>query len=90
MLLEQKNLNLPIRLRRNRQSEAIRRMVRETELNAADLVVPLFLIDGENRSVAIESMPKIERFSIDLAVKKAKELEEKIIAQQTTQGNSDQ
>jgi porphobilinogen synthase len=74
MDLEQKFLNLPIRLRRNRQSEAIRKMVRETVLRPEDLIVPLFIIDGENCKIAIEGMPKIERLSIDLAVKKAKKL----------------
>lgn len=77
MLFDQKNLNLLIRLRRNRQSEAIRKMVRETELNAADFVVPIFIVEGENRKVPIESMPKVDRLSIDLAVKKAKELHKK-------------
>jgi porphobilinogen synthase len=68
------NLNLPIRLRRNRKSEAIRNMVRETHLSAHDLVAPLFVIDGERKRVAIESMPGVERFSIDQAVAEAKEL----------------
>lgn len=77
MQLDQKFLNLPIRLRRNRQSDAIRKMVRETILRAEDLIVPFFLIDGDNQTVPIESMPKIERISVDLAIKKAKELHKK-------------
>lgn len=74
---EQNTLNLPIRLRRNRKSEAIRKMVQETHLTPHDLVAPLFVIDGEKRRVAIESMPGVERLSIDLAVKEAKELYER-------------
>lgn len=70
-------LNLPIRLRRNRQSEAIRKMVRETHLTPHDLVAPLFLIEGEKSRIPIPSMPGIERFSIDLALKEVKELHQK-------------
>lgn len=70
------DLNLPIRLRRNRKSEAIRKMVQETHLTPHDLVAPLFVIDGEKTRLPIESMPGIERLSIDLAVKEAKELHE--------------
>lgn len=72
--IDQRILNLPIRLRRNRKSEAIRNMVRETHLTPYDLVAPLFVIEGEKNRVEIESMPGIERLSIDLAVKEAKEL----------------
>jgi porphobilinogen synthase len=68
-------LNLPIRLRRNRQSEAIRRLVQETHLTPHDLVVPLFVIEGEKKRVPIDSMPGIERLSIDLAIKEARELQ---------------
>ncbi len=77
MSIDSKMLNLPIRLRRNRKSEAIRKMVQETHLAPQDLVAPLFVIDGEKKRVEIESMPGVERFSIDLAVKEAKELHER-------------
>ncbi len=70
-------LNIPIRLRRNRKSEAIRRMVQETHLTAHDLVHPLFLIEGEKKRIPIESMPGVERLSIDLAVKEAKEFHDR-------------
>jgi porphobilinogen synthase len=75
--MNQNILNLPIRLRRNRKSEAIRKMVRETQLSSHDLVAPIFIVEGEKKRVAIESMPGIERLSIDLAVKEAKELHER-------------
>lgn len=68
---------LPIRLRRNRQSHAIRKMVQETHLLPQDLVVPLFLIEGENRKVAIPSLPAIHRLSIDLALQEAAQLHER-------------
>lgn len=67
-------LQLPIRLRRNRRSEAIRNLVRETQLEPSDLIAPLFLIEGKNQKTAISSMPAIERLSIDLAVREAKRL----------------
>jgi porphobilinogen synthase len=71
------SLSLPIRLRRNRKSEAIRKMVQETHLTPHDLVAPLFVIEGEKKRVPIESLPGVERLSIDLAVKEAKELHER-------------
>src|SRR5580704_5389534 len=77
MTFDQKILNLPIRLRRNRKSEAIRKMVQETHLTPNDLVAPLFIIEGEKKRQPIESMPGVERLSIDLALKEAKELHER-------------
>lgn len=68
-------LHIPIRLRRNRKSEAVRKMVQETHLTPHDFVAPLFIIEGENKRVPIESLPGVERLSIDLAVKEAKWLQ---------------
>ena len=62
-------LDLPTRPRRNRQSEWIRRMVRENVLTADDLIWPLFLIDGKNKRVPVAAMPGVERVSIDEAVR---------------------
>ena len=62
--------SLPTRLRRNRRTPAIRRMVQETELNAADLVAPLFLVEGHHIAEPIHSMPGICRYSLDLAFSK--------------------
>ena len=62
------------RLRRNRKSEAVRAMVRETKLSASDFVVPIFVIEGEKRREAIASMPGVERLSIDLMIEEAKDL----------------
>lgn len=76
-MLDPTVLNLPIRLRRNRQSEAIRKMVQETHLSPHDLIAPLFVIEGEKKRVPIASMPGVERLSIDLALKEAKILHEK-------------
>lgn len=62
-------LDLPIRLRRNRSTDAIRQMVRETHLHASHLAACLFLIEGENKKIPIKAMPNIYRFSIDEALK---------------------
>jgi porphobilinogen synthase len=56
------------RFRRLRKSDWSRRMVRETQLTAADLIWPVFVIDGLNRNEAIASMPGVFRLSLDLAV----------------------
>jgi porphobilinogen synthase len=52
-------LDLTTRPRRNRQSEWIRRMVRENVLTADDLIWPLFLIDGESKRVPVAAMPGV-------------------------------
>jgi porphobilinogen synthase len=63
--------------RRNRilrQSQAIRDLVTETRLSPNDFIVPLFIIEGNNESSEISSMPGYYRRSIDLTVKEVKEL----------------
>jgi porphobilinogen synthase len=63
-------LSLPIRLRRNRKSDWSRRLVRETELSVSDLIWPIFITRGP--SAPVSSMPGVSRFSIEDAVKAAK------------------
>ncbi len=67
-------LSLPLRLRRNRKSEALRSMTRETELAASDLIAPLFLIAGSSRRQLISGMPGIERLTLDLLLREAEAL----------------
>jgi porphobilinogen synthase len=62
------------RLRRLRQTEPLRRMVRETRLSPADLVYPLFVVPGKDRKEEIGSMPGQSRWSVDLLVKEASEV----------------
>lgn len=62
------------RPRRNRRTDAIRRMVRETLITPADFVAPLFVIDGTNTNIPIKSMPGCSRLTIDLLVAECKEL----------------
>jgi porphobilinogen synthase len=61
------------RLRRNRKSAWARALVCENTLTAADLIWPMFVIEGQNKSEAIASMPGVFRYSIDLAVEKVRE-----------------
>lgn len=65
---------LSIRPRRNRRNEVIRSMVRESWLAPEHLIAPLFVIDGKNQRVPINSMPGHSRLSIDEMIKEAKEL----------------
>ncbi|MFT6275335.1 MAG: porphobilinogen synthase [Halioglobus sp.] len=60
-------------MRRLRANEFSRRMVRESHLSPADLIYPVFVVEGNSTRQAIPSMPEIERMSIDELVKEAKE-----------------
>lgn len=62
-----------IRLRRSRRSAALRALVAESTLSPADLIYPVFVLDGKNRREAVPSMPGIERKSIDLLLGDAAE-----------------
>lgn len=62
------------RLRRLRQHDALRRMVRETSLSPSDLIYPIFVTEGRDRREEIVSMPGQFRLSIDLLVKEAGEV----------------
>lgn len=53
------------RPRRNRKSAVIRDMVQETQLTAANLIFPLFVMEGSNVKSEVQSMPGIYRYSID-------------------------
>jgi porphobilinogen synthase len=62
-------------MRRNRRTGWSRRLVAETGLTSADLILPIIIVDGENRREPISTMPKVERLSIDLATEVAAEAE---------------
>jgi porphobilinogen synthase len=61
-------------MRRLRASESRRRLVRESQLTVDDLILPLFVLDGEGEREQVPSMPGVERLSVDLLVKEAREL----------------
>ncbi|MCC6466209.1 MAG: porphobilinogen synthase [Planctomycetes bacterium] len=59
--MEPQPLDLPLRPRRNRKSEGVRALVRETRLDAAQLVYPLFLHE-DKADHALESLPGVKRY----------------------------
>ena len=60
------------RMRRNRTDDAIRRLLRETTLTVDDLIYPMFVIEGQSLREPVESMPGIERLSVDQLIEDAK------------------
>ena len=66
------NQQILSRLRRNRKTDSIREMIRETWLHPSDLILPLFVVEGQNLKIEIESMPDCYRLSPDLIVEEAK------------------
>ncbi|MCR9249788.1 MAG: porphobilinogen synthase [bacterium] len=61
------------RPRRNRKSAAVRDLVQETTLTTNDLMYPLFLLEGQNKKVEVDSMPGIFRLSEDQMLKEVEE-----------------
>ena len=62
------------RPRRLRRTEAVRSLVRETELNVGDLIYPMFVTEGEGVREPIDSMPGQCRFSVDELVAECREV----------------
>ncbi len=67
------NQFLAIRPRRMRKDEFSRRLMRENVLTTNDLIYPVFVLDGENRTEDVKSMPGVQRQSIDVLLKTAGE-----------------
>ena len=61
------------RLRRNRREEWSRRLVAETRLSVDDLIWPVFVQEGTNTRTPVESMPGVDRLTVDLFVEAAKQ-----------------
>lgn len=59
------------RLRRLREKDVLRRMVRETGLTPDDFIYPVFVTEGQGRREPIASMPGQSRLSVDVLVKEA-------------------
>lgn len=57
------------RYRRLRNTESLRKLVRETHLHPDNLVQPFFVVEGQNKKQPIASMPGIERYSVDQLLK---------------------
>jgi len=64
------------RMRRLRANEFSRRLVRENSLTPADLILPVFVLEGSGLRESISSMPGIERLSIDLLVAQARRVQQ--------------
>lgn len=62
------------RMRRNRATDSSRRLMRENSLTVNDLILPIFVVGGTSQSQSIESMPGVNRLSIDLLVVEAKQV----------------
>ncbi|MCL4765261.1 MAG: porphobilinogen synthase [Hyphomicrobiaceae bacterium] len=62
-----------VRMRRNRRTDWSRRLVAENVLTPADLIWPLFVVEGVNARVPVDSMPGVERLSVDLIAAAAEE-----------------
>ena len=61
------------RLRRMRRDDFSRRLMRENVLTAADLIYPVFVLEGEGREQEVPSMPGVKRQSLDKLLKTAEE-----------------
>lgn len=62
------------RMRRMRANDFSRRLMRENQLSVDDLIYPVFVIEGENCTEQVTSMPGVQRMSIDLLVQEARHL----------------
>jgi porphobilinogen synthase len=54
-----------VRMRRMRRDPFTRRLMRETTLSADDLIYPVFVLDGKSRTEKVDSMPGVERMTLD-------------------------
>ncbi len=69
------NIKFPsTRMRRMRKNDFSRRLMRENKLTVDDLIYPVFVLEGTNKREKIDSMPGVERLSMDLLVEEAREL----------------
>ena len=62
------------RMRRNRYKDFSRRLITESRLTINDLILPVFVVEGDQQLQKIDSMPGVCRFSIDLLKDEAKEI----------------
>lgn len=66
-----------VRLRRNRRTSWLRDLTSETHLQPSDLILPIFVIEGENLRTEVKTMPSVFRQSIDQVVITAMEAEKR-------------
>ncbi len=69
------NINFPLtRMRRMRYNDFSRRLMRENSLSVDDLIYPMFITEGTNQKEEISSMPGVYRYSLDLLLEQADEI----------------
>ena len=61
----------PVRPRRLRRTQGLRDLVRETRLEAASLILPMFVVPGEGRREPVATFPGVAHLSADLATAEA-------------------
>lgn len=64
------------RMRRNRQTDWSRRLVREHRLSVNDLIWPVFVVEGAGQQIPVASMPGVVRYSVDVFVEEAARAQE--------------
>ncbi len=62
-----------LRMRRMRKDAFSRALMRENQVQASDLIYPVFIIEGQNQTQAVSSMPGVERLSVDRLMPVAEE-----------------
>ena len=65
-----------VRMRRMRHDEFSRRLMRETTVTASDLILPVFVMEGESKRQPVPTMPGVERMTLDELCKVAQEMVE--------------
>ena len=65
-----------VRMRRNRRQDAVRRLVAENAVTADDFIWPIFIVDGENQRLPVDSMPGVVRHSTDVVAEAVAEAAE--------------
>ncbi len=75
-MLEVRRMDLTIRPRRLRSSETLRKMVRETRMDAAALIYPIFVKEGKGIREEIPTMPGQYRYSVDTMGEKLQALQD--------------
>jgi len=69
-------MTLTTRKRRMRKDDFSRRLMRENRLSCDDLIYPMFVIEGDNQRESVESMPGVDRVTIDLLIEEAQQCQQ--------------
>jgi len=74
--LSRSTMTLTTRKRRMRKDDFSRRLMRENRLSCDDLIYPMFVIEGDNQRESVESMPGVDRVTIDLLIEEAQQCQQ--------------